>query len=343
MLQFRAEGLSQYNTSDTLIATEAAAQVWMEGGNPYTTDFSSTVLGVLAQNPEEIKYWNALGQATNPALYHFAYFPSSFVIPALIFQMTGYFDLRWLFALTLFLGLLLLFFVFKEHEFSEMVVAGLLALLVYGNYRIGVNDVFILGLLLIMIAFISFRQHLMAAVLLGVMAAMKQTIWPIALLLLMWAYFQKNRAYALTPIVFLIFTLPFFLWNSIAFLDDTFLYFAGATTNAYPINAANGGIPMLLSMGGLSFPEIQSFPFFLIQFAVFIPLLWLVLRRLSSADSLGTILGWSGILLFAFSLFYKNFHFNYFFFAIAVLFIGGMLSWAEMKGRVSSSSLRSGT
>lgn len=335
MLQFRADGLSQYNTSDTLIATEAAAQVWMQGQNPYAADFTKTELGVLAQNEEEIRYWNGLGLENNPALHHFAYFPSSFVIPSLIFYVTGYFDLRWLFAVILFLGLLLVFFLFKDHDFAELLVAGILVLLVYGNYRIGVNDGFVLGLMLLMIACINYHHHAKAAILLGIMTSMKQTVWPVALLLLIWGFHQKKRAYVWTPLVFLGFTLPFFLWNPSAFLDDTFSYFAGTTAHAYPVNPDNGGLPMLLSMAGASFTDIQSFPFFIIQFIAFVPLLWIVIRRLSAKDSLGTVLMWSGILLFVFSIFYKNFHFNYFFFSIAILFIGGLLSMAETKGYLS--------
>ncbi|QQR92199.1 MAG: hypothetical protein IPJ89_03490 [Candidatus Iainarchaeum archaeon] len=317
--------LSQFNTSDAVVQMESAGKLFLHGKNPYAEDYFGTELQEIDDLNTEKTYWKKLGLDHNPAMYHFAYPPGAFLIPAALTSVTGPIDLRLLFLPFELLGLILLFMLIRHHELKILGVLlwGLLHL--FGGLAIGAMDLFIISILLIALLLMQRNHHLAAAVLFGIMGAVKQSVWIVIGLVLIWAFWQKKlKTYMVAPIIVVLVLLPFLLWNPVAMVDDMLLYFANATAYAYPINIEAGGMPLLLQTIGLSFAQIQAFPYFVLQLLVGIPLLVLIARKLQKMSDPHYIYVYSGVLVFGVAVVYKFPHFNYFNFALT-LFALGML------------------
>lgn len=318
---------SQTHTSDTLTAMHVSAQTLLQGKNPYSTDFFGTELDELGKDKYEISYWNDLGLERNPALYHYAYIPGSFLLPAALYSVVGEFDLRLLFALVLIIGLLLWLFSFSDKELGITVILLFLILIRLGGFLLGVNDMLVIGLCMVSAWLMWKNYDFAAAILWGVTASLKQTAWPLLVFVLIWAYWNKKlNPYAIAPIMVAITIIPFVVWDPAAYVDDTIFYFSGNTANAYPINPEGGGIPMMLEWLRFSKEQINQFPYFLLQLLFTLPIFGFLVKKFKSNPKLENIFIYSGILILAFTLVYKNFNFNYLNFAFSLILIGVMLS-----------------
>ena len=322
-LHQRDMGLSQANTSDALIIMESAGQLFLDGKNPYAETYFGTELQKIDDLNEERVYWKKLGLDHNPAMYHFVYPPGAFLIPAAFMGIVGPVDLRMLFLPFELLSLILLFVFIRNWELKILATLVVCALYVFGGLYIGVMDIFLISLAVIALILMQRNHHLTAALMLGVVGTIKQNVWMLLLLVLIWAYWQKKlKTYLVAPLIVGVVILAFFLWNPPAFVDDSISFFAGSTEYAYPINFEQGGFPYILRSIGFSREHVLTFPYFLVQALVLIPLLWYFGRKLKHANEPHHVYVYAGVLLYGLFLFYKFPHFNYFNFAITLFAIG---------------------
>lgn len=326
---------SQSNTSDQLIAIEAATITFLSGGNPYVSDYFGTELEKL--DKEEQSYWAAQGVDHNPALYHFVYLPAAFLIPASFYSIIGTFDLRILFCILLFLVLVLGYWYFSHTSDAEIFLPVMLILFVFGQYRIGVMDVPLLGLVLLAGILTYQQKHTFAVALWGLLGAIKITIWPILFFVLLWAYFSEKKIYYWIPIISFAITLPFLIYSGPAFLDDTLFYILGSSPHPYPATIGMG-LPSLLTNIGLNRGQIESFPFWIVQLLVGGCLLYWGINKLKQKMTMSTVFLVSGIILLGVTLTFRIFQFNYANFAIGLIVLGFFQAQKELEVKHSFQS-----
>lgn len=306
---------------DGLVQNEIAVRLTLHGQNPYAADFSQTI---LAQVPFKV---GTLTQ--NPALYHYVYLPFTFLLPlpfqALAEATLGWFDQRLLFVV-LFMFVLALAASLTPTGSRRLLVTmalGLNPLLV--TYLIeGRNDVIILFWLVLATALLH-RGHWRGAVVAMALACVtKHTAWLIVPFFgLYLARIREGRTWRLGQAA-LIFglvvgaiLLPWILWDSRAFFEDTFGSILGTALPVYPISGLGFG-GWLVSIGLLP-SATADFPFWIVQLITFVPLLvWLLIRQRRS-NQLPTALSGYALALFVFTFFSRLFNDNYFGFAISLL------------------------
>ena len=313
---------------DGLVQNEIAVRLTLHGQNPYAADFSSTI---LAQVPFKV---GAL--MDNPALYHYVYLPFTFLLPlpmqALAEATLGWFDQRLLFV-GLFMAVLALAASLTPAGPRRLLVTmslGLNPLLV--TYLIeGRNDVMILFWLVLATALL-YRGHWRTSVVaLALACVTKHTAWlivPFFGLYLARTRAGRARRLGQAALIFGLVTgavlLPWVLWDSRAFFEDTVGSILGTALPVYPISGLGFG-GWLVSIGLLT-SATADFPFWVVQLVTFVPLLgWLLIRQWRS-NQLPTALSGYALALFVFTFFSRLFNDNYFGFAISLLAVSVLMA-----------------
>ena len=119
--------------------------------------------------------------------------------------------------------------------------------------------------------------------------------------------------------VFAVIVLPFFLWQPTAFFEDVILFQSGMTATPYPINGFGFSIGLIAS--GIIPSYTASFPFWIFQAGLGIPLLLALLQHQRSNNTLRQTLFNYTALLFVVSFFSRAFNDNYIGFIISLIFI----------------------
>lgn len=314
---------------DSAVSVEEAALFFLEGKNPYATDFFGTQLDYF--DAREQAYWSGFGLDHAPYLYHYAYFPVSFLFPAPFFALFGRFDVRWLFSLLMLFGFWLLFFLMNNKEHAVVLLLALSLLLEPMGFFWGLNDVVILFLAILAMALAVKNHWRISWVTLGLMAAFKLTAVPILFFFGLWAVSEKKLHHAWAGVlVFLAAMLPFIIWDARAFLEDTIFFIFGGIPTAYPSRGLYGGLPLLLETIGFSAAQLNSFPFWILQGFVVLALLPVLLKRFFKEPLPGNVFLYAGVFMLVFTLFSRLVHSNYVIFSLSLLLIGAF--WPDEKG-----------
>ncbi|HXN00805.1 MAG TPA: glycosyltransferase 87 family protein [Candidatus Dormibacteraeota bacterium] len=277
---------------------QLARNLLMRGVDPYGFDYTGTGL--------ERAPW---GQPfPNPALHHLDYWPGTIVLPLPLqaaFQfVAGWWDeriwllvagagvfllLRWLLPGPAGRVAVLAFFLIPGHN--------LLAVL-------GDNDLPMIGLLLAATLAIARRRFLLAASVIGLAIATKQTAL-IALPVLVAFSFANGvswrslaRYAGLAALTVLALIAPFVVWNASAFVRDTVLYNVGSGAEAYPIQGI--GLSSWLLQAGIIRGARDAFPFLLIQLPLVLAVWVLGWRWLRHHRLAGDATLWMGLAFFVF-------------------------------------------
>lgn len=233
---------STYGSHDGAIQSEVAAQMLLEGKNPYDTSFVNTPFNFF--HPP--KY----GQPVNPVLNHYAYPP---LVPllnlpvALWSKVTGWPpDGRIMTTLAYIIFVLLVLRVSPNLQYRMWVAIGFLAnpfLLLYP--LIGFNDIFFLLFIVATALFARQRRWLVAGAMLGLSLAAKQTAFLVLPLWGWWLWQEVHhqrlssraawRSIFWTSGVAAALYVPFVAWNPAAFYDDVVHYVSGVIPFTYPI------------------------------------------------------------------------------------------------------------
>lgn len=277
---------------------QLARNVLMRGVDPYGFNYVGTGL--------ERAPWNQ--PFPNPSLHHLDYWPGTIVLPLPVqagFQAVfGWWDERiWLLLAAIAVWLLLrrlvpggtgrmaaiAFFLIPGH--------GLLAIL-------GDNDLPMVALLLGAALAIGKRRFLLAALLIGLAIATKQTSL-IAVPILAayaagqqvgWRLFLRSTGVAVAAVGVLL--APFVLWNAGAFIADTLLFNFASGAEAYPIQGL--GLSSILLQAGIIHSARDSFPFLLIQLPLVVAAWVLAGRRLIRYPRASELILWCGVAFFVF-------------------------------------------
>jgi len=162
------------------------------------------------------------------------------------------------------------------------------------------------------------NKNLMASFFMGLAFATKQSVWPIFPFYLAFIYFRnkniKKTFLELIPFtfIFLIITLPFFLWNMKAFLDSTVFYLTGNIPHSYPV-AGYGFGKVLQGLGFIKNVNLY-YPFWIWQVVFGLPLLIYLIKWQKKDISLKRLIISYGLFLFVFwyfSRYFNNSHLAY--------------------------------
>lgn len=272
-----------YDIHDIIIQQEAAIRYFLDGKNPYAETYFGTPL----------EQWHYSDTETNPALYHFVMQPLYllFSLPFYYasFRTVGFFDGR-MPLLFLFFSLLVSAWAVVKDRVDRRVFLILLAfnpaMLPYTLE--GRSDVFMYAFLVIGWLLLYKHWYMLAGIPLACAFAVKQSVWPMFPLYVMYLFFtklsEKDRHETVLHAVFFVGTnlflfgltyagivVPFLLWDAKAFIDSTVLYLTGSVPTSYPISGYGAG--MVLYKLGLISDLSAYYPFGIWQAIIGLPLL----------------------------------------------------------------------
>jgi hypothetical protein len=302
---------------DGLIQTEEAVRFLLRGQNPYSEDY----LGTPLEHAPFPRY-------PNPALYHLAYLPLTFLLHAPLASI-GWHTLGWYDGRVLYIVLLLLslplgaaLVVRKERKLSMIIVLGLnLPLLTFTAE--GRNDALSMFLVLLGLYLALRSRQTLSMIAMGLACASKQTVWfalPFYLLYLFRGELARSsfsrrllvrlllRAWPLYLAIAIVVG-PFFFWNPQAFVDDTFFYLSGRSPTSFPLWGM--GFGFLLRLAGLVNSENAYVPFWIPQLIIGLPVLILLVTCQVRHNRLGVFWFGFAVLQLVLGYFSRIFQDNY--------------------------------
>lgn len=302
------------NTNDGLIQTEEAARMLLAGRNPYYETYFGTA---LEEAPEDPEY-------PNPAFYHYAYLPVTFLIQVpfvWLFDHWGWrYDGRWLYVVLLILSLPLTsaFARRTDRRLGLLIALSLnLPLLLYTAD--GRNDILSYFWLFLSMALLWNGYPVGSMAAMGIACACKQTTWfvlPFYTLQFLPAGKFSGRVvrqwigrlwplYATAGVLLV----PFILWSPRAFYEDTVLYLTGQLPTSYPMWGI--GVGLMLRAMRLVHSQTDYVPLWIPQLTLGgATLVWLVVRQVRHNTMRNVWLGFA-VLQLVMGYFSRIFQDNY--------------------------------
>jgi hypothetical protein len=310
-------GPAAYTHDGGVIQTEVTIEYLLTGVNPYVADYLDTPMA-------------AWGTEYRTALYHYPYLPWTFLFSAPFYLLShaalGWFDQRFvyllLFAATL--GLAQSLARRPGDKLGVVMVIGLNPILA-SDVIFGQNDSFVLFWILLALWLLRLaesegraRIHLLSATILGLACASKPTAWflaPFWLLYLVrdeWGVRENDkrltrggrrlshllrRAWPLVA-VFIILVGPWFAWDPAAMFDDIWRWSAGTADTPYQIRG--WGLSNFILAFSLVPNRLAYWPFWIPGVLIATPLLIALLWRQARHNTMGAMLYYHTVLLFAF-------------------------------------------
>ncbi len=176
----------------------------------------------------------------------------------------------------------------------------------------GRSDIFMFAFFVFGLVLLQKNKYGFAGVFMALAFAVKQSVWPFFPLYVAYIYFQtkniKQTIISFVPFVitFIAIVVPFFLWNSKAFLDSVIFYLSGTTQHSYPISGY--GFGMVLHEMGIAKDVHDYYSFIMWQVIVGLPILFFLVRFLQSKPTIQRLLIGYGIFLFVFWYFSRYFN-----------------------------------
>ena len=304
-----------YSVHDIVLQLESTIQFFLQGKNPYAVTFFNTPL----------EQWHYSETVINPALFHFVMMPWYFLfsLPFYFLSMSffGFFDGRMPLLFLFFFLLFLAWRLIKASKESRQLFLVLLAFnpATLGYFLEGRADVFMFTFLFWSWFLLKKKRYSLAGIPLALAFATKQSAWPIFPFYLAFLWWQNKKNFQQTVknilpfvVTFSIIVLPFFLWDSKAFLDSTIFYLAGSLSQSYPV--AGYGWGMVLHQLGFITDINAYYPFWIWQLFICLPLaavLFLWLRKSLSVWRLIICYGVFTFVFWYFSRYFNNSHLGY--------------------------------
>lgn len=322
-----------YGVHDIILQLESAIQAFLAGKNPYAITYFGTPL----------EQWHYSTTEINPALYHFV-MPPFYLLFSLLFYFIsitffGFFDARTSLVLLFFLHLIIGSMMVKNRERRHI----FLTLLAFnpatlGYFLEGRDDIFMFAFLMVGLFLLQKKHLALAGIFMALAFATKQSAWPLFPFYFAFLFFNqinsRNLGHLIPGIVnviknllpfavtFGLIVLPFFFWNSQAFLDSTIFYLSGNTAQSYPISGY--GLGSLLRQWGFIIDKFAYYPFWIWQTFIGLPLMFILVLWQKKENSPQRLIVAYGIFLLVFwylSRYFNNSHLGY----LSTIFITG---WA---------------
>ncbi len=297
---------------DGAIQIEEAVKFLLAGRNPYTADYSETVMARWQWDHPLLK--------VNPALRYNLYLPGMFLqaipIDGLSQTLLGWFDVR-LLHLPFFLLALATGMQFMSESERRL---GFLFAFAFNPFFApffaeGRNDIVFLAWLILGIALLSRGHRSTSALALAMAVASKQTAWLVLPFYLMvfiprtdWRHaamwLKSLRALLPFCILCLLIFVPFLAWNPSAMLDSIWRFPNGDLDMRFDIKGY-GIAPILVAMGSIPGP-LAPFPFWPLQL-IFggLAFIWLA-RRFWKIPSVKEFWFASGVFLLVMTFFSRT-------------------------------------
>lgn len=304
-----------YMIHDMPLQLESAIQFFLQGENPYAVTYFGTPL-------EEWHY----GEGVNPALYNFVLMPFYllFSLPFYFASIStiGFFDGR-LPLIFLFGALLIMAAKLVKDPTQRLLFLTLLAfnpaMLPYTLE--GRSDVFMFSFMFAGFYLLHKKRLALAGIPMALAFAVKQSAWPILPFFLVYLWYRTDGAHRLNKslrvlknllpsfLTFAVIVLPFFFWDSKAFLEDTIFYLSGTAPYSYPISGY--GFGMLLNQLGIIKDLNVYYPFIIWQVFIGLPALVILFRYLRKQPNVQRLIVCYGLFLFVFWYFSRYFNNNH--------------------------------
>lgn len=298
---------------DGAVQTEDAIAALRSGENPYAIDYRSRTFGAFPDGFSE-------ATRPNPAWTHHIYLPLQLLVglPVAVVSeaLWNWFDVRVLYAFSFVLLMVCLVLLTKNKEQRLIVlIFGLFNPLFLPFFVAGFNDVFWLGWIALGALLLGRQRFGWAALAFGLAFASKQSAWFLLPFYVAYLYATANGprrwlvvGRRLWPAILTatVVMVPFFAWSPSDFIDDAIRYGTGSAELSYPISGF--GLSQLLLSAGVIASKWDQYPFWILQAAVGIPLLFWLVRRVIRAPSVAGTLTAFG--LFSFAVWFVSRYFN---------------------------------
>lgn len=334
---------SPYGSHDGVIQSEVAAQMLLQGTNPYAATFQHTTFAFF--HPARF------GQPVNPVLFHYAYPPAVLLLhtPVAAWSiMTGWpMDGRIMTVAAYIILVVLLLRSSKNLQYRTWIAIGFLAnplLFIYP--LIGFNDIFFLLFIVSTALLARQRRWWLAGAMLGLALASKQTAFIALPLWAWWLYVEvhHHRLPSRTAWLSLAWAggvaaaiyLPFIVWNPAAFYDDVIRYVSGVVPHTYPIGG-DSLYEFLVLFRVVPDAWAATRPFIGVALAalIFLPIsAWWIRRRPTASQWLTSFV----MVTFFISLANRYLYENYVSGLIGLASVSLALAWIEQHDGVAPSS-----
>jgi hypothetical protein len=315
---------------DGAVQVELALDFLSSGKNPYAERYDDTPL----------KYYGFSGiePSSNPVFEHFVYLPGLLAISFPAHQFFGelgiLYDQRWIYLVSYILLVMMLPQLVESPTMKLSLLAGIaLNPLLTGPVIIGMNDVIIILPLVFSVFALTRRRFFLSAFVFGLACTFKQSAWffaPFYILMLFHTLPASQRALQTIKYLFivgcvtLIIILPFALWSLPDFILDVFVYPGGSVAVNYPIRGYTVGV-LLVSAGVIQSP-LDSFPFWILQLVVGVPLMVQLLKYQARQNDLSRLFIAAGLFIFGIGLVSRFFQSNYVGFVATFISLGFLLN-----------------
>ncbi len=326
-MRLRLQGQPHTHIHDHPLQIEEAVKVLLQGRNPYAADYHGTAM----------ELWSP----SNPALTHVISPPFNILksVPFYLLgtRVLGWYDERMVYFPLLGLAIVSLLALFRQPQLRLSAVIVFAFNPEFTRFVVeGRTDVVFLSFLLASLACLRWQYTQAALLLLALAITSKHTAWFIlpffAAYLAATGYFRQRALRKVLPFFALTgaIVLPFFLWDTQAFLDDIYRYAAGTLPTSYPINGF--GLGMTLHRLGV-IPSIQQpFPPVWLQL-ILLPWLGWLMADTYRRPGMGRMLLNYGMFLWSFWYLSRFFHDNYLGVLITIVSLGVLMTYEQPKLR----------
>lgn len=296
--------------------TEIAVKLIMDGKNPYGYDYSKTSMAGYFH----LEKLNGTGDRLDPdytALMHYPYFPGSFLISIpfkfVSDRVLGFYDQRLVYILC-YIMMLAVVFLLSTAEFKPAVPVLFGLFPMFTTFVItGRNEIFYISFLLLSFYYFFRQKYIISFFVLALSFSIKQFA---VLMIPFYLLFMRRKKEKILPgllvfsLVSILLILPFFLWNSGAFLDDTLFHSSGISKTPYPMGGTPGyGFSNFVMLIGGYQDRYAYFPFQYISVTAY-GLIFVAVCFLPAITRKEMMFSFALGLLF-FSFFGRMFHDNY--------------------------------
>jgi len=334
-------GVKSYAHDGGVIHTKEAMKMFIEGKNPYTSDYRGMEL------EEQYLYENhPFGLRT--IIYHYPYLPLSFLLPIPFYYISintlGWFDMRFIY-LAAFLSSLWLALSFSKRYTNRLLILIAIGLNpVFSQYIIpGRNDILVFFFLLCIIYFLRSNKIQTASLFFGLAFTVKPTSWLLLPFFIHYIYLRNGGTSfiqkalgtfkKILPFVILVLIIigPFLLWDLHSLKEDVFDFNLGKIQgSSYPLGGSPGfGFAQLFVFAG--YGEQDYIPFWIFQLIFCTPLLLIFMALQRRQNTVKAMVIFYTVLLFFFLYFSRFFHNNYIGFTLTLLCIGALMDEENTK------------
>jgi len=328
---------NQIYVHDNVQQLEAATEFLMNGQNPYEQNYAPFFID------NEYIGTTTGKKLPNPAIEHVITLPGHILLSVPVYLTSklifDFYDQRLLYFIAYFITVLILILIPNKLK-NKIILGSLFALnpLILKFFYEGRNDILLLCFIIASIYLLIKQRPRLASLMLGLALTIKHFAFILLPFFVAYYYWQmppnlkwNDKLWGLfkkiwpMPIVWLIINLPFIIWNTQAFYQDTIAYPLGLTAASYPVSGFGFS-------AWLEIHNIELFlPLWLIQVVVSGAVLYFLLKLQKKINAAAILVLNFTILLFVFLILSRFFNDNYISFIVQLLMVTYFINHGDQK------------